>query len=48
MIHRVWFKIIFNPILRILQFWNSRPYVIVSKMRREKCIGYGFRRIKKL
>lgn len=41
-VHRTWFKILLNPILRKL------GWVIVSNMEDKdgkwKCIGYGFRR----
>ena len=45
-VHRIWFKNIFNPVLRVIQFWTDRPYVIGSKVKRNIVIGYVFRRIK--
>lgn len=44
--HRTWFKVVFNPVLRVLQFWTEHPYVIVSNIENNKCVGYGIRRVK--
>lgn len=34
--HRPPFKVILNPILRFLQFWTDRPYVIATMATRTK------------
>lgn len=43
-LHRTWFKCLLNPILRKLQFWTDRPYVIVSRIEDKEVVGYGFQR----
>lgn len=45
-VHRTWFKVVLNPILRHAQFWTDRPYVIVSKVVDREVVGYGFRRMR--
>lgn len=51
--HRPWFKVIFNPILRKIQFWTKNPRVIVSLVEDIKpgdhpsnkvLLGYSFQR----
>ncbi len=44
--HRVWFKIILNPILRKLQFWTEWPYVITSIIEDGKVLGYRIARVR--
>ena len=46
--HKTLLKCTINPILRILQFWTDRPYVIYSNfdIEKDKFLGYGFGRIK--
>ena len=44
--HCIWFKNIFNPILRAIQMWTDRPYVIVTMVKGNEIVGYGFRRVK--
>lgn len=45
--HKTLLKCTVNPILRCLQFWTWKPYVIYSRfdIEREKFLGYGFGRI---
>ena len=45
--HSPWFKRILNPILRKLQVWTDRPYVICSIFDDEltMLISYQFRRM---
>lgn len=38
--HRPWFKVLFNPILRKIQFWSKNPYVIVSLVDDINISGY--------
>lgn len=50
-LHKTWFKCFFNPILRRIQFWTDRPYVIYSNVSFDevggiKVLGYGFGRVK--
>ncbi len=44
--HRVWFKVLLNPILRKIQFWTEWPYVIVSKVEDNKVVGYAIERMR--
>jgi len=48
--HRVWFKVILNPVLRLIQFRSPNPYVITSVFemgggKPPKLLRYGFKRI---
>lgn len=54
--HRTPLKCFVNPILRKLQFWTDKPFVIYSKVewdndivskseRKPRFVGYGFGRI---
>ena len=52
-IHRTPLKVIVNPILRFLQFWTKRPFVIASDTEFDKngkphFLNYCFARIKKM
>jgi hypothetical protein len=49
-LHKTRLKCTVNPVLRVLQFWSKRPYVIYSKFDNEDIelknfLGYGFGRI---
>ena len=46
MCHRPWFKVVFNPVLRLVQFWTNRPFVLVSRVEKMKVIGYALKRMK--
>ena len=46
--HRVWFKVLLNPILRKIQFWTDQPYVITSCVEDERVVGYQIKRVRLL
>lgn len=56
--HGPWWKKLINPVLRAIQFWTDRPYVIYSKCSFYKLdefagnpprlLGYGFGRVQRL
>lgn len=55
--HGPWWKRAINPVLRALQFWTDRPYVIYSRAseylvadpaRPPELHGYGFGRVRTL
>lgn len=52
--HGPWWKRIVNPILRALQFWTARPYVVYSNCthyngpEEPTFISYGFGRVLRL
>jgi len=39
--HRTWFKLLLNPLLRRIQFWTSRPYVIASHIENGRVVRYS-------
>jgi hypothetical protein len=45
MIHSTRLKRIVNPVLRKLQFWTDKPFVIYSTFENDKFIRYGFGRV---
>ena len=49
--HRTPLKCIVNPILRFLQFWTKKPFVIYSNCEKSNgewhFLGYGFGKIRK-
>jgi hypothetical protein len=46
MTHKTKLKCLINPVLRKLQWFTDKPYVIVSKFKTNLFIGYTFKRIK--
>lgn len=46
--HRTLLKVVFNPILRWIQFWTDRPYVITSIFENAKFKNYTVTRVKYL
>lgn len=44
--HRVWFKVLINPILRTAQkLFTDKPYLIASIFEEDDLKGYAIRRI---
>lgn len=50
--HRTPLKLIVNPILRFIQFWTDKPFVIYSETefidKKPHFLSYGFGKIKKV
>lgn len=52
--HGPWWKRAINPVLRLIQFWTDRPYVIYSECshyagpERPRLLRYGFGRVRRL
>lgn len=44
--HRVWFKVLFNPMFRAVQKpFTNKPFVIASIFEGDDLKGYAFRRV---
>lgn len=50
MVHRAPFKVIINPILRFIQFYTDRPFVIASEFSKDfkQFHGYKLKAIKRI
>ncbi len=48
-VHKSWSKCIINPVLRKLQFWTDKPFVIASKITNDhEFVRYTIKRVKLL
>ena len=46
-VHKTWSKCLINPVLRKIQFWTDKPFVIASKITDEhEFVRYAFKRVK--